>query len=150
MCRAFARGATVATLSFIVATATGATPVASQTQSVADGVYTADQATRGAAVARLCTACHGDNLEGTRTAPSLAGTDFRTRWSGKTVGDLYDKIKRWMPADDPGALTVQETVDVIAFVLRTDNLPAGDTELGVDVDRLKQIGLTAPGARGGN
>jgi mono/diheme cytochrome c family protein len=49
-------------------------PASQQTHSVWDGIFTDDQAKRGAAVyASECSSCHGKNLNGIDDAPSLVG-----------------------------------------------------------------------------
>ena len=44
-----------------------------------------------------------------------------------------------MPADAPGSMTPQQTVDVTAYVLKLNKFPAGQTELPTDVVALKKI-----------
>ena len=44
-----------------------------------------------------------------------------------------------MPEDNPGSLTDQEFVDVIAYMLSVSNLPTGDAELQVDLQGLSQV-----------
>jgi cytochrome c5 len=78
---------------------------AQATRSVNEGVYTAEQAKRGEALYKeQCSACHGDNLEGSGPMPPLAGKDFLANWQGKTVGDLFEKTSTTMPATAPGSL----------------------------------------------
>src|SRR6186997_101524 len=71
-----------------------------QAQSVNDGVYTGDQATRGQTVYRArCASCHGNNLEG-RTGPPLAGNDFIANWDTQPLLQLANKIGKTMPKDE--------------------------------------------------
>ena len=108
--------------------------------STRDGVYTDTQATRGQALYKtLCASCHGENLEGAGVTPALAGSDFTGKYEGQTVGDLFDRIQDSMPADHPGTLTRPNTADLVAYLLKTNKLPAGKTELPTDADALKQI-----------
>src|SRR5215204_4080148 len=103
---------------------------AQATKSANDGVYTADQAKRGDALYKeQCATCHGDNLEGSGPMPPLAGKDFLTNWSGKSLGDLYEKIQTTMPATAPGTLMPAQTADLLAFVLKSCKFPAGSTAL---------------------
>jgi mono/diheme cytochrome c family protein len=109
------------------------------------GVYTAEQATRGEALYKeQCAACHGDNLEGSGPMPPLAGMDFLTNWSGKSLGDLYEKIQTTMPATAPGTLMPAQTADVLAFVLKASKFPAGSTALEGKVEALLPISIDAP------
>ena len=90
----------------VFAAALTVTVGAQATRSSNEGVYTADQATKGEAVYKEnCAACHGDNLEGSGPMPPLAGKDFLSNWQGKTVGDLFEKTQTSMPATAPGTLT---------------------------------------------
>jgi cytochrome c553 len=76
-------------------------------------VLHAQDATRGAALYKQqCVSCHGDRLEG-RSAPSLAGSDFQSRWP---TADLIAKIKNTMPEDNPGKLTAGEAADLAAYI----------------------------------
>ena len=119
--------------------------VHAQAKSVNDGVYTAEQAKRGAALYNdKCAACHGDNLEGTGPMPPLAGQDFLNNWTGKSVGDLFEKTHTTMPATAPGSLSPAEAADLVAHLLSSSKYPAGATPLAADVTPLLQIKLDAP------
>src|SRR4051812_5613809 len=62
------------------------------TRTVWDGVYTEEQATRGAGLFdRECAGCHGPDGEGGGMAPALAGPAFYANYDGQTVGDLYER-----------------------------------------------------------
>ena len=66
---------------------------AEQTKSVWDGVYTAEQAARGAeAYKAVCSECHGGDLMGDGFAPPLAGADFQGNWNDLSVGDFFERI----------------------------------------------------------
>jgi mono/diheme cytochrome c family protein len=118
---------------------------AQATRSVNEGVYTAEQAKRGEAVYKeQCSACHGDNLEGSGPMPPLAGKDFLANWQGKTVGDLFEKTSTTMPATAPGSLTPEQAADVVSFLLSKDSYPAGSAALEAKVEPLQQIKIDAP------
>lgn len=118
---------------------------ANTARSVWDGVYTTNQAKRGALKSGLCTQCHGDNFVG-GPAPQLAGEDFLTRWNGRTLGDLFDVIRLTMPDEDPGALPREQYADLVAYILAVNKLPAGTTEVGIQTEPLKliRIDVTKP------
>jgi quinoprotein glucose dehydrogenase len=108
--------------------------------SVWDGVYTEDQAKRGDAVyQKECASCHGNDLKGADQAPPLSGNEFKMDWNGLSVGDLFDRIRVSMPANQPGKLTPEEYADTLAFILKGNQFPAGKTELAGKSDSLKQI-----------
>jgi mono/diheme cytochrome c family protein len=109
-------------------------------KTVWDSVFTAGQATRGEALYRsACSSCHGPELSGNDDALPLTGPSFLANWNGQSLGDLFDKVRRSMPPDEPGALDAQQTVDVIAHVLNYNKFPAGGTELPNVPDTLRQI-----------
>jgi S-disulfanyl-L-cysteine oxidoreductase SoxD len=116
-------------------------------RSVWHGVYTEAQQKRGEPFyVRECSTCHGETLKGGEGTPALTGAEFLDRWNGRTVGDLFENIRKTMPPppDRPGKLTPQETVDVIAYILEANRVPAAaDTQLPADVAQLKQIRITA-------
>ena len=122
-----------------------ASPNAAQTKSVVDGVYTEEQATRGAeAYKKDCSSCHGEGLEGDGFAPGLAGSEFLSNWNGTSVGDLFDRIRLSMPPSSPGSVPPQAKADIIAHVLKSNKYPAGQAELGKEVEALKDIKLELP------
>jgi mono/diheme cytochrome c family protein len=112
-------------------------------RTVWDGVYTEAQAQRGqAAYKQSCEGCHSDDLRGRGNAPSLIEESFAFQWGDLSVGDLRAKTQL-MPSDRPGSLPLQAYIDIIAFVLQKNEMPAGQQELGIDVTTLKQIFITA-------
>ena len=87
------------------------------TRSVWDGVYSADQATRGqASYNSECASCHGDQLNGGEMAPPLAGGEFMSNWNGLTVGDLFDRIRTGMPPGVPGKVGRDAKVAIVAYI----------------------------------
>jgi cytochrome c len=120
-------------------------PDAAQEQSVTAGVYTEEQATRGADVYnRECSSCHGAGLEGDGSAPALAGSEFLSNWNGTTVGDLFDRIRISMPPGNPSSVPADGKADVIAHLLKSNKYPAGTTEIGKDLESLKLIKIELP------
>ena len=120
-------------------------PDAAQEQSVTAGVYTEEQATRGAGVYnKECSSCHGAGLEGDGTAPALAGSEFLSNWNGTTVGDLFDRIRISMPPGNPSSVPADGKADVIAHLLKSNKYPAGTTEIGKDLEALKLIKIELP------
>ena len=109
-------------------------------RSVWDAVYNEEQAKRGQAVfLEECSNCHGRDLEGADMTPPLTGAAFMSNWDGLTVGDLSERIRISMPLNRPGTLPRQQNVDVIAYILRFNQFPAGKEELPREVQLLKQI-----------
>jgi mono/diheme cytochrome c family protein len=110
------------------------------TVSVWDGVYTADQAKRGADLfAKSCASCHGDQLEGEGQAPPLTGSEFLGNWNKQVADDLFEIVKATMPADKPGSLSRATNADIMSYIFQVNGFPAGKTELPSDAESLKRI-----------
>lgn len=113
---------------------------AAPARSVWTGVYSAAQATRGAAFyADTCVRCHGDDLTGVDDAAPLVGATFLSKWNGQTMADLLEQTQKSMPKDEPGTLTRQQYVDVLAYLLKANAYPAGEAELPRELEALTQI-----------
>jgi mono/diheme cytochrome c family protein len=114
--------------------------VGQSSRSIWDGTFTVAQAARGESVAaKECVNCHGAALSGGEEAPALEGAGFLSNWNGLTAGDLFDRIRKTMPQDDPARLTRQQDADVLAYILSLNGFPAGKTELSTQSEVLKQI-----------
>jgi quinoprotein glucose dehydrogenase len=109
-----------------------------------DGVFTAEQATRGQAqYQQLCAMCHGAELAGMEAAPPLAGPGFYASWNEAPASDLFERIRISMPQDKPGSLGRQQTADLVAFILSFNKAPAGKVELPGEVEVLKGIKISS-------
>ena len=114
------------------------------TTSVWDGVYTEEQAKRGAPMySEFCASCHGPELMGGEMAPPLATGDFLSGWDGLTLGDLFERIRISMPQNAPGSLSGQQNADILAFVLSANKYPTGSAELSNQGMVLKTIKFEA-------
>jgi mono/diheme cytochrome c family protein len=137
-----AGGACVAALSLLLTARTAS--FSQGGRSASDGVYTEAQQKRGEEIyTRECSTCHGATLRGGEGSPGLTGADFAAAWNGKTVADLFDKIRQTMPAppDVPGKLSPQQNADVVAHILSGNGFPTGAAELPTSVAELKGIGI---------
>lgn len=111
-------------------------------KTVWDGVYSEEQATRGKdAYARECSACHGEDLTGTSNVPPLAGEPFMIRWNDAGVGDVFGRV-RGMPLGAGGSLEPQTYLDIMAFILQTNGVPAGPDELARSTVASPRIKIT--------
>jgi S-disulfanyl-L-cysteine oxidoreductase SoxD len=117
-----------------------------QAKSAREGVYTAEQAKRGATLyGEQCASCHGEKMEGVADLfPALTGDLFVKNWTGKSVGELHEKIATTMPALDPGSLKPEQVSDLVAHMLNASKYPAGTTALPASADSLKTITIDAP------
>jgi mono/diheme cytochrome c family protein len=112
--------------------------------SVWDGIYPAEQASRGQTLYRQeCASCHGEKLEGRGQAPSLTGGEFVMDWNGMTVGDLFEKMQTSMPADKPGQLSPEQNATIVAYILSANQFPSGAADLSADAKLLRQIRFEA-------
>ena len=117
-------------------------------RSVRDGVYADSQAARGAkGFAQYCAACHGASLGGVGEAPGLIGGQFISDFDGLTVGELFDRIRATMPMTAPGSLKREQYAEILAFVLRSNGFPAGQTDLDYRSEYLIDIRFQAPTAQ---
>jgi mono/diheme cytochrome c family protein len=113
---------------------------ATKPATVSEGVYNGEQAKRGQDLyTQACSPCHLADLSGSDQAPSLAGGDFLDRWDGQSAGDLVDRIRTSMPADNVGSLNTQTSTDIVAYILQANGFPAGQQELPADRTALKSI-----------
>ncbi len=118
--------------------------MALQGKTTADGVYSDAQGKRGeAAYAQSCSSCHGPDLSGLDSAPSLSGPEFVTGWADQTVNDLVERIRVSMPADAPGSLARPAVLDIVSFILSKNGFPAGAADLPTESDTLKTIKIVA-------
>jgi S-disulfanyl-L-cysteine oxidoreductase SoxD len=111
-------------------------------------VFSDAQALRGGEIyAQHCAACHGARLEGNPAAP-LTGPAFRARWEDgqHTLDDLFYIVRSLMPNNAPGSLSKAQYADVVAYVLKINGYPAGETELAPVAAAMKAFVL-APQAK---
>ena len=119
----------------LLLTATGA--VAQKLEnSTAAGVYTLEQATRGADVfAGMCKSCHATDQH--------TGPAFMKTWGDRPLSELFVYLTTKMPKNDPGSLPPEEYAQVLAYLLKLNGMPAGPTELPTDSLLMKSIRFEA-------
>ena len=140
------RAALLSVLCMLIAESLSAAqePSTADTRSVWDGVYTADQAKRGEASYKTgCSSCHGETLKGAGESPALAGMAFMSNWSGLPLADLYERIRRTMPQDNPARITRQQKIEILAYLLSMNKFPSGNTDLPRQPELLKLIRIEA-------
>jgi mono/diheme cytochrome c family protein len=124
------------------------------TGSTEKGVFTLEQAKAGErAYQGSCAACHGLNLRKTDPeAPDLTDSPFRFGWQDKTMGERFEKIRSTMPKGNPRSLDDQAYLDIVAYLLQFNGVPAGAEKLLPDAAALSKIQIVvpapAPGASG--
>jgi mono/diheme cytochrome c family protein len=119
---------------------------AQDTKSTSAGVFTEEQAKKGeAAYQRVCASCHGADLHSTEAeAPDLTDGPFKFGWQGKTLAERFDTIRNTMPPGRRGSLDDQAYLDIVTYILRFNNVPAGKQPLQPDINMLKQIVISVP------
>jgi quinoprotein glucose dehydrogenase len=101
-----------------------------QSRSVWQGVYTAEQAERGRKLyIRDCAECHGPALTGGEAGSALIGRDFVARWEKKSLSELFELMRKTMPDAAPGSLSSRQYLDLVAYLLKENEFPAGGDEL---------------------
>ncbi len=116
-----------------------------QARSIWNGVYSAAQADRGQTLyMQNCARCHGVNLWGTFEIPPLVGR-FMPYYAGSTLDVLFDYISTAMPLDHPGALSPTTNADIVAYILKSNDIPSGAKELSPDT--LKAIHFDSAASR---
>jgi mono/diheme cytochrome c family protein len=105
------------------------------------GDYTSAQSTVGRKnFNQSCSSCHGSDLQG-QAGPALAGPAFAKslQFSKMSASQLYGFISKQMPADDPGSLSEDQYLRVLAYILSKNGYPSGQTRLSKDT--LSQVVL---------
>jgi mono/diheme cytochrome c family protein len=99
--------------------------------SIWSGVFTAAQAKRGdEAYQASCSGCHGSDLHATDAeAVDLVGPALRAKWNGKTLQERFERIRDTMPLGNANTLGDKTYMDILAFILQSNDFPAGSQEL---------------------
>ena len=114
-------------------------------RSVKDGVYTTIQASQGqVAYDEKCAECHG-TMESATPDMALLLNDhvFLSDWQGRSLGELFERIRDTMPQEEPRSLSPLELVDLIAYILSANRFPPGDAALAHDGETLGGIRFDA-------
>jgi mono/diheme cytochrome c family protein len=100
-------------------------------KTVWDGVYTADQAKRGEATfSGNCRKCH---------STGFYRTGFVERWREEKLTGFFNWISTMMPRDRPGALNQNDYLDIAAYIMSNNDVPAGSQELTIDALTTIQV-----------
>lgn len=117
------------------------------TDSILDGVYTEQQARHGSEIyPSVCGRCHGYKLDGAPDdpdmfpTPPIAGPKFLRNWNGRTLATLFDYTRTTMPENNPGFLSDQEFIAIVAYMLQASELPSGP--IGLPAEAVALAGIT--------
>lgn len=109
------------------------------------GWYGKQQADSGAVLyAAKCQVCHGQKLEG-GAGPALAGPQFFARFGGDPMSRLWYGVHTEMPLTAPASLPANESLDIVAWILRQNGFPAGPYRLIGHYDLNRIIPKASPG-----
>ena len=102
-------------------------------RSKVPALYTEEQATKGSlAYYKNCSMCHGPLLDGQSagySGPALKGPEFADPSYDFHVNEMFNFVAKLMPPGEPGTLTHEEYVEIMAFILQQNGYPAGSHEL---------------------
>ena len=90
-----------------------------------------------------CAGCHMPDLAGRNEAPALAGANFLGAWGTRSTRELVSTIRTTMPPGGANRLTLDEYLNITAFILESNGAPAGAPALTATTDAL--IRTLAPG-----
>lgn len=103
------------------------------------GIYSLDQANRGAENYNTnCAGCHQSDLDRTGSA-RFTGRTFMERWREYDVESFYNFIKVTMPRSKPGSLSDSTYLNIVAHILHSNEFPAGNSDLTLDALKKIQI-----------
>ena len=118
--------------------------MAAAQQPARTGPFTAEQANAGRAIYQTtCSQCHLANMKGTFEAPPLSGANFMNMWRNRPTSDLFSRIRNTMPITNPGSLSDQDAVNLVAYILQANGAVAGPQPL--TAESLVPIGTVATG-----
>jgi mono/diheme cytochrome c family protein len=96
------------------------------------GVYSDAQASRGNDTYLMqCRSCH--------TPASHTGVVFANSWGGRPLSALYTYMVERMPKNEPGSLQPHEYAELVAYLLKLNDMPSGSAELPADSTLLRKI-----------
>jgi hypothetical protein len=117
-------------------------------KTVWDKVYSEEQAAKGKVEYEThCEVCHQKDLTGRASGgegAELVGNVFTRKWEFQNLNQLFSEIKKRMPRDNPGTLSDEGYLNIVAYMLQVNKFPAGDP-LAMDAKSLGGILFTAKG-----
>ena len=138
------RGRSVAVAAAVALLVSAGAATRAHASSSAPALYTAAQASSGSKeYASKCSACHGEHLEG-GAGPALSGDTLKTlsKNTKLSVGDAFSFLSQQMPLNEPGTLTHDQYVAIMAYILKTNGYPAGSKPLSFTVAKTSKVTLT--------
>ena len=110
-------------------------------QSDGGGDYTKAQATAGKLIFdKTCAICHGDHLQG-GVGPALSGQMFLSvsQYQKISADYFYHFMSTHMPLTNPGSLTKEQYLSIMAYMLEVNGYPPGSQPLTDNKGELEAI-----------
>jgi hypothetical protein len=85
-----------------------------------------------------CASCHRADLGGF-SGPPLKGNLFLDRWREFNLDVLFENLRSTMPKDFPGKLSEDAYLDLLAYILEANEIPAANNALTVDVVKTTRL-----------
>ena len=116
-----------------------------------DGIYTPAQAQRGKPrFEASCSRCHNNELIGSERGPALKGNAFWNKYENDSLGSLFTFVRDTMPRDGgAGVVSDEVKIDILAYILMRNDVPAGSEELKLNATALEGIKITKKGVLDG-
>lgn len=134
----------IAVLFFALGAVGAAQSTDPSTTTVWQGVYSEAQAARGKVeYTAHCASCHRDDLSGYNDI--IRGARFMEKNRESTLHLFFEKTKTTMPRGAPASLTDKAYVDIVSYVLKVNEFPAGAAELrDEDLQKVRVVGKDGP------
>jgi hypothetical protein len=92
-----------------------------------------------------CAVCHNQSLGGLSGA--FRGSGFVREWRDDNLENLFVRIRKTMPAENPSSLSEREYLDVLTYILSENGFPSGARELGFEsLERIAIVDREGPKA----
>lgn len=109
------------------------------------GWYAKIQSDRGRALyTSKCQGCHGTKLDN-GSSPALVGPQFFKRYGGGALSRLRFDVHTEMPINAPTTMPMDQSLDLVAYILRQNGFPAGSRPLARHYDMKRILPTSAPG-----
>jgi mono/diheme cytochrome c family protein len=128
-------------LALCLSTAASLTAQTPAVRSTNAGVYTTDQADRGAETFRnICAGCHNQDNP-------ISGRSFLNKWTGRPFFAIWTFVTTSMPYGNPASLAPEEYASVLAYILRLNGYPAGEKPIPSEPMEVANIDFDLPPGR---
>jgi mono/diheme cytochrome c family protein len=106
---------------------------AAPTKTTLSGVFTVEEADAGKELyLPLCSSCH-------LSVNPHSTPEFRKKWAGKPLSELYAIMRTTMPKNDPASLADEDYAVILAYMLQLNKMPPGKAYLSTDTLELRKI-----------